>query len=118
MALTDTQKAEIIFFIGWPGKTLVENSTSFNRIVSDRLNNLTAEIEAQITKIIGRVKKIDDKLMEAVDRFSTKKVGDIEINDKERSLLKGERKRYITQISQLVDIEMQASGGINFGVVV
>ena len=116
MALTDTQKTDVIFHMGWPGKTLLEGSTDYSKIISDRLDGLTDEMEALIGKLLGKIKKIDDKLMEALDRFSTKRVDDIELNPRERELLRAERRRYLNQLSELTDVPLQASGGVVFSV--
>ena len=113
MALTDTQKAQVIYFLGWPGKTLMENSTNFSKVVSDRLDNLSTDIENQVATLLAKLKKVDDKLEEAMCRFAATKVGNVETNENERSLLKGERKRYQCLLSDLLDIPVQSCGCSN-----
>ena len=118
MALSDTQKSQIIFYLGWPGKTLIENSTNYSKIVSDRLANLTTDVEDQVSKLLGKLKKVDDKLEEALCRMSTTKVDGIHINERERVLLKAERKRYQYLLSDLLDIPVQSTGAAGVQVVV
>jgi len=109
MALTDTQKAQTIYFLGWPGKTLIQDSTNYSKIVSDRLDNLTTDLENQVTVLLNKLKKIDDKLEEALCRMSTSKVDNITINPHERNLLRGERKMHQYLLSDLLDIPIHAS---------
>lgn len=115
MALTSTQQQQIIKFLGWTGKTLIPDSTHYNSYIATRLTNLNADIEAQAIEMLGWLLKIDQKLLEALDRMSTRKVGDIEINERERELLRKERWARIRELSDLLDIVVvkQSAGGFN-----
>jgi hypothetical protein len=115
MALSDEQKHDVIFFLGYPGKTLISGSTNYSNIVSDRLDNLNDQIETQVAKLLRKLKKVDEKIEEAMCRFSTEKVDDVKLNENERVLLSNERKRYIRQLSELLDISMYGGcpNGIN-----
>ena len=110
MALTDTQKATVIFYLGYAGKTLIQGSTSYSKIISDRLENLSPEIETQTSSILIKIKDIDSRLEDSAGHFAAKKVGDIELNGNERMLLIAERSRYIGQLSGLLDIPSMGSG--------
>lgn len=116
MALTDRQKADVIYFLGWPAKTLVANSTNYNKITADRLENLTAVIESQVDKLLDKLRANEERLESAQDRLTAKKVDDIELNDKEIDMLRGERARLCKLLSRLLDIPVAGGSGIMFGV--
>lgn len=116
MALTTQEKHEIIYQLGWPGKTLIEGSTDYSKIVADRLANLNDAIEVIVRRLLARAKKLDEKLDEAVCRLSAKQVGDIHLNEDEILLLRKEKKAVLRELSDTVDVEMLRKGGI--GVIV
>ena len=55
MALTDKQKHDVVFKLGWSGLTIVTGSTQYNSVVNDRLTNLNAEIERVIETEVARL---------------------------------------------------------------
>ncbi len=118
MALSDKQKADVIFFLGWPGKTLVVDSTSYSRITAQKLENLGAGIESQVENLLDKLKKNDERLESASDRLAAKRVGDIELNEDELMILRNERNRLRKLLSQLIDIPLMGSSGVMFGVTV
>lgn len=114
MALTDQQKSDIIFHLGWPGKTLVVDSTHFNKIAVDRMENLTPEIEARVTLILADIDAARVKIIAGQDRLSAKQVDTIILNDNEISLLKNDLRRLKKELSCLLDLKMLCkSGGAN-----
>jgi len=116
MALSDKQKADVIFFLGWPAKTLIENSTNYNRTTAQLLENLNTVIESQVQHLLEKLRANDTRLEEAQDRLSAKRVGDIELNTNELETLKAERNRLRKLLSQLLDIPMVGGSGAMFGV--
>src|SRR3990172_12852179 len=93
MALTDTQKHDVVMFLGWSGKSIVVGSTNYNSQVADRLNNLNADIELQVSNYLDKIASIDDKLEGASTRLAAKKVDEIELNPEEIRILRSERRR-------------------------
>jgi predicted nuclease with TOPRIM domain len=118
MALSDKQKADVIFFLGWPAKTLVEASTNYNRTTAQLLENLNTNIEGQVSDLLHKLKAQDERIDAAQDRMAALKVGDIELNPEEIDKLRNERNRLCKMLSRLLDIPMQSGGGAMFGVVV
>lgn len=116
MALNASQKADVIFYLGYPGKTLVENSTNYNRTTAQLLENLTEYIEAQVRSILDKLRTQDQRLEDANDRVVALEVGDIKINPEEIDRLKSERLRLIKMLSRLLDIPVVNSSGVMFGV--
>lgn len=117
MALTADQKHKVIFYLGWSGLTIVTGSTQYNSVVNNRLTEITAEIERIVLGLLERLEMLDSKLDAASCRLSASEVGDIVLNPEEIRMLRSERKRLIRELSDLLDIPIEKSGGQNVGVV-
>lgn len=115
MALTDTQKSTIVFYLNYAGTTLIEGSPNYTSIIVDRLTGLSPYIETQVASVLLKLKDIDSRLEEAAGHYAAKRVGDIELNGDERALLLAERSRYIKQLSSLLDIAVGSGGGAGSG---
>ncbi len=118
MALSSSQQSDIIYFLGWPGSTLIANTTGYNKIVVNRLTNTNATMETQAIALVTRLKAIDTTLTAAISRTLAKKVGDIEVNTDEMPMLRMEKKKVIRELSNLLDIEVMGGGGVNVSVCV
>lgn len=110
MALTDKQKDCVIFYLGWPAKTLVSGSTDYSKIIVDRLDGLSTDSEKRIKGILEKIEGIDTQLEEARCRASTSKVDNITLNPDEIRLLKSERNRCKKELSHFLDISIKCSG--------
>lgn len=104
MALTNQEKIKIITDLGHPAKTLLEDSTHFNRIMSDRFENLTPETVACVRELLGRAKDIDERLSKGIKRAGIEKVGDIHFSGRELDILRKERKKVLNELSDVLDI--------------
>ena len=113
MALSDKDKQKIVYYLGWSGLTLVEDSTQFNSVVNDRLGTiakpLNSIIEKQARDLLDCLEKVDSQLKEALCRLSASKVDNITLNQDEIRLLKGERRRYVRELSDHLDIPITKS---------
>jgi hypothetical protein len=109
MALSSQEQHDVIRYLGWPGKTIVANSISYNTQVADRVSNMPIEMENQTRKLMDRLVTLDEKLEKALCRASTKQVDDITLNENEFSMLRGERKRVVSELSDLLDIPVMSS---------
>ena len=117
MALTDKQKHDVVFKLGWSGLTIVTGSTQYNSVVNDRLTNLNAEIERIVIGLLERIESLDAKLEAASCRLSASEIQDIVLNPEEIRMLRSERRRLIRQLSDHLDIPIESSGGVNVSVV-
>lgn len=117
MALTADQKHKVIFYLGWSGLTIVTGSTQYNSVVNNRLTEITAEIEAIVLGVLARLDSLDSRLDAAACRLSASEVDGIVLNPDEVRMLRSERKRLIRELSDLLDIPIEKSGGSNVGVV-
>lgn len=111
MALTASEKADVIFFLGWPGLTIIANSTHFNSVVNDRLNvtDTNPEIARIAIGILTRLAKCDSQLDSAKCRLAAEKVDNLTLNEEEISKLKGERRRLVRELSDHLDIPIMKS---------
>lgn len=111
MALSDAEKADVVFRLGWSGKVLIEGSTDYSKIIADRLINLSAPIEAQIRTLLSRLKKITESIDAAICRLAAKQVGDITLRDDELYLLRREEKKLKKELADLTDVPFMGGGG-------
>ncbi len=118
MALSNAEKAQAIRLLGYPAKTLTAGTTSYSKILSDRLTGLSDDAEAEARQLLVRVAAIDGKLESALDRLTALKVDSIETNPREIEMLKGERSRLIRELGATLDIPVQAKSGLNMNVIV
>jgi hypothetical protein len=119
MALTDKQRFDVVYYLGWPGKTLIPESTHYNSIVASRLVNLNQYIEAQTVGLLVRIAKIQSQLDVARVRTSAMSVGDIKMNNMELEQLRMEYMKWIKELSDLLDIKVEKRGSSrNIGLVV
>lgn len=118
MALTDQEKADIIYQLGWPGLTIVPNSTDYSKPIVDNLTTPTAQMEVQIRALLERLSKLDLKIEAATCRLSASQVGDIKLNENELHFLRKEKKMLLRELSDLLDIAIVRQGGSNPSVLV
>ena len=112
MALQDKEKEAIIFYLGWPAKTLVVDSTHYSKIISDRMTNLAEVTEKQIRVILGKLELVDKQLDDARCRLQAMQVSDVRMDaEKEIRVLKQERNRCIRELSSYLDIGIVSRGG-------
>lgn len=109
MALTDQEKHDVLFYLGWPGKSLQQSSQIFNSVVSDRLQNLPTPVELRTRKVIKLLKNNDDRLSCAEDRLAASAVDDIKMNEREIELLRKERRSKVRELSDLLNIVVRRS---------
>lgn len=113
MALTDKQKHNVVFYLGWSGLTLVEDSTQFNSVVRDRLGTVAKPlndfIEARVRDLLDCLEELDERLKEAQCRLAAASVDNITMNKDEIMMLKKERRRYIRELADHLDIPLMKS---------
>lgn len=117
MALTSAQQAEVIFYLGWPAKSLVVDSTHYNTTLVTRLTGLSADSETLVTGLLTKIGDVRTKLDNSTARMLVKKVGDIELNTDENMYLNKDFRRLVRELSDLLDIPVMGGDNINIGVV-
>ncbi len=104
MALTSTEQNKVIQLLGYGGKTIQPGSVIYNKILNDRLNQLPTDTETLVRSFLAQITVIENQLNAAPTRLIAKKVGDIELNNKELEDLRRERKRIGREIAVHLDI--------------
>lgn len=117
MALTDDQKHQVVFHLGYSGKTIIAGTTDYNKTVVDALGGLNSYVEAQVVDLLDQIATAKEKFSASSSRMLVKKVGDIELNTDEHRSLGQEFRRLIRELSSLLGIPAQGLGGISIGVV-
>lgn len=112
MALNDTEKQSVLFFLGYAGNTINSNSTSYNSGVASRLTNTQAPQETRVRACLAGLEKLDEKLAAASSRLAARKVDSIETNPEEIQQLKRERKRIAKEMATTLDLEYQGADGM------
>ena len=117
MALSAAQKTKIVFLLGYPAKIIDATSVHYEKILADRLNNLTAETEALVTGRLTGIEAVETRISAAPARFMAEQVDAIKLNADEIEKLRKERKILTRELGQLLDIPMRG-GGSSISVVV
>lgn len=117
MALALAEKHKVIYYLGWSGQTIVAGSTQYNSVVDNRLSkNLNTQIESIVRGLLTRLETLDKRLDDAACRLSASEVDGITLNADEILKLKRERRRWMRELSQHLDIPLQQTDNINVGV--
>jgi hypothetical protein len=111
MPLSPTEQNKVVQLLGYGGKTIQPGSVIFNKILNDRLNNLPTDTESIVRTYLTQVAAIETQMFAAPTRMIAKKVGDIELNNREIEDLRRERKRLGKEISVHLDVPYVAQGG-------
>lgn len=120
MALSAKQKARTIYYLGWPGLTIVSGSTHFNSVVNDRLNasDSNSEIERLVKELLTKLEACDNALEDAKCRLTASQVDSLKMNPDEIRQLKKERSRMVRELSDHLDIPIMKSSAQQVSIVV
>lgn len=112
MALSQEDKYRVIFALCHEGKVLLEGSTSYSKIIADRLENLNSFIEDRAITLVDAIEDMKKKLQDGSLKDNVKRIGDIELDTTmSRSLKSAELKRLLNELSQLLDIPNRCKVG-------
>lgn len=112
MALLLKEKTQIIFYLGYPAKTILASTTHFNSIINKRLENLDDDSEKEIKLLMTGIRNVRAKLIDSQDIMKAEKVGDISINNDENLLLRKDFKRLCRELGAILDIPCISAGGL------
>ena len=69
ISLTDEQKEKVVFLLGYPAKILVPSSTHYNKIVANRMDEVTQATVERVTELLTLIYKtrtnLDNTQLEA-----------------------------------------------------
>lgn len=118
MPLTNAQKNKVLQLLGYPGKSLDVGSVLYDKVLSDRLDSLSADTESLVVSLLGNITTLETQISAAPARFIAEGVGDIKLNKEEIEKLRKERKIVAREIGVVLDIPMRSGGGVNIPVIV
>lgn len=114
MALSREQKTCALLYLGYPAKTLDEDSTHYNKILVDRFEDLTSVAQTKVGELLTEIDEVRTKFGASTGRALVKRVGDIELNTDEHLSLNKEYKRLLKDLSLFLDIPLAGRGdGVN-----
>jgi hypothetical protein len=104
MALTTAQKAKIIQVLGYPAKSLDPDSVLYDKVLSDRLEDIPSDSETLAVSYLTSIAAIETQILAAPARFIAEQVGDIKLNTAEIEKLRKERKTLAKELGALLDV--------------
>lgn len=117
MALSEKERNNILYYLGWANQTLTEGKVHYNSVVDDRLTDLTSYAERVIKGILTRLENLDSCLDAAKCRLAATQVDGVTTNPKELVMLRNERKKWVRELSDYLDVPIVKSND-SIGVVV
>lgn len=113
MALTDQQKVDVIFYLGWPATALDSTSVNYNSELVRKLTLNSTPIESRVVQLLGKLKEMDLRLDGASDRASALEADDIKLNPDEIMRLKQERRRIVKELARFLNVPMMGGSSVN-----
>jgi hypothetical protein len=105
--LSNKQKYEIVFNLGYPPKILDEGSLYYSRFIDRELSSANEFVQDQAIELLKDIKEIKGKIKKAPDSFKVAQVGEIRFNlDSGPDLLKNELNRTLKELSSLLDLPL------------
>ena len=74
MALSDYEKTKSVTLLCYPAKILDPTSTTYNKILNDRLDNLSDSAEGLVRDYLDRIDDLDQKLSKKLCQSGLKRV--------------------------------------------
>ena len=112
--LSTDQMDQVAFYLGYPNKILVDNSTNFNRIFSQRMMNITQGTAKRVAKLLGLISDARASLDESKESAHVQNVDDVSL-DTNRAVenIQRQYRRYINELGSTLNIPVRMiSGGI------
>lgn len=116
MALTPKEQSKIIQLLGYGGKTIQVGSVIYNKILNDRLNQLTPDMEEILRAFLASITSLECRIAAAPGRLAAAQVDGIKMNMDELPQLRIERRKISKEIAEYLDIPFIKPGGTNVSV--
>lgn len=116
MALTSKEQNKLVTLLGYGLKTIQAGSVIYDKVLNDRLNQLTPDGEDLVRCYIDRIYKLEDQMACAPARLAAAAVDGLKMNLDELPMLRAERKKIIRELSVQIDIPYVGTNGPNIGV--
>lgn len=111
MAFTGSEKIKILKYLCFPGGTIDPTNVNYSKIISDRLTNVSADLETEIREVLAKIIALDTKQLNSASQAGVKKIDDIEFFGNSSDMIKKDKNRYVNELSGLIDIPNMCGGG-------
>ena len=102
------QRADAVFFLGYPAKVLVPDSTHYNRIIYNRFIDIDQATVDRVDELITLIKETRTKLDNTRDDANVSQVGEIGIDPNLADhYISKQYKRYIRELSATLDVPVR-----------
>lgn len=118
MSLTEDEKYKVIHYLGYNSRTITAGTRDYNSVLAGNLTNLSPQGESYVRTLIADVESLKVSLASTRRRMLVRKVGDIELNENEWSLLQKEYKRVLGELAAATEIPSKAGRSAMINVVV
>ena len=118
MSLTKEEKYKVIHYLGHNSRIITVGTRDYNSIVADNLKNLSPQGERYVREVLVEIEAVKARLKATRSRMLVRKVGDIELNENEWTLLNKEYSRVLNELSRAVDIDLAAGKSSSIKVIV
>jgi hypothetical protein len=106
MSLTEDEKYAVIHYLGYSSRTITAGTRDYNSVIASNLTNLSPQGESYIRSTLADLEALKANLAATRKRMLVRKVGDIELNSDEWSLLQKEYSRVLNELSRATDIAL------------
>lgn len=108
MALTQEIKFKVVMLLGYPSGVIIDGNKYYNRHIVENLAALPVELEPELTILLNRLKTTDDQLSSGLANAGVKRIDDIEFFENGLQHLRDERRKILSQLSNLFGIPMNS----------
>ena len=103
--LDDQDRADVVFYLGYPAKIVNENSTHYSGIYDDRMNRLAPATVARVKELLALIKETRTQLDNTRADSHVNRVGEIGLSPQYVSTnIRAQYNRYIGELSRILDI--------------
>lgn len=112
MALTDQQKASVVYHLGYADTNTHTSafggnfaSWTFTSLVRTACDNINSTAEARVIEILTQMDSINTQLASAPSRLRVEKLGDISLNESEQDDIYGVYRKLGYQLADLIGVQ-------------
>ena len=109
--LTKEEKYKVIHYLGYGSRTIKDGTRDYNSTVADDLDNLSPQGERYVRSLLVEVEAVKERLKSTRSRMLVRKVGDIELNENEWTLLNKEYSRVLNELARALGVSVAAGVG-------
>ena len=115
-ALTPDIQERVIFYLGYPSKILRDNSTHFNRILNNRMTNLSDFGVQRVKELVDKIEDARTKLDQTPEDAHVSSIDEISLDTSMAvTNIQKQYTRYVKELSSFLDIPIRKNNGAGVG---